>query len=365
VLHLLGQIDWVEGDVARAAEVLDESLRRLRESGSIGEVARDLATIGHLARAQGEIERAEACYAESLALRREIGDSWGIATLLAGLGAVALARGDDTRAARLHGQALALRRAHDDRGGISLSLDGLAAVAAARPQPERAARLFGAAAAQRAALGMPVPLLPTFTIEVERGIAGVRRRLGEAAFAAAWAAGQALTPEAAVEDALTLVEPAPPAAPVTMVGGDGGSLVVLTRSRRDAELQPLPVARCVCNDDVDQAVGGAGANGLATAPVTDGSAAEAIRFDREARELIVAGRRAALTPLEFGVLHYLTEREGRAVTRMALLSDVWGYEYEGGSNVVDAAVRSLRKKLGRYATAIETVTKVGYRYRRP
>jgi hypothetical protein len=196
-----------------------------------------------------------------------------------------------------------------------------------------------------------VPLLPTFTAEVERGLANVRRRLGEAAFAAAWTAGQALTPEAAVEDALTLVEPAPANAPTAMTGRDGGSLVVLTRSRRDAELQLLPETHDASDDGADRAM--------------RGSAAEAIHFDREARELIVAGRRTALTPLEFGVLHYLTEREGRAVTRMALLSDVWGYEYEGGSNVVDAAVRSLRKKLGRCATAIETVTKVGYRYRRP
>jgi DNA-binding response OmpR family regulator len=79
--------------------------------------------------------------------------------------------------------------------------------------------------------------------------------------------------------------------------------------------------------------------------------------------LLVEGRRIGLTRLEFGVMQYLVEREGKAVSRSGLLSDVWGYAYEGGSNVVDAAIRSLRKKLGQNATQIETVSGVGYRYR--
>jgi predicted ATPase len=90
-----------------------------------------------------------------------------------------------------------------------------------------------------------------------------------------------------------------------------------------------------------------------------------VRLDEEARELLVADQRVGLAPLEFAVLRYLAEREGKAVSRAALLADVWGYSYEGGSNVVDAVVRALRKKLGAYAAALETVTKVGYRYRHP
>jgi DNA-binding response OmpR family regulator len=87
-------------------------------------------------------------------------------------------------------------------------------------------------------------------------------------------------------------------------------------------------------------------------------------LDVEARELIVDGQRVGLTPLEFAVMNYLYQREGKAVTRVSLLADVWGYNYEGGSNVVDVVVRSLRKKLGERASMIETVTGVGYRFRR-
>ena len=51
----------------------------------------------------------------------------------------------------------------------------------------------------------------------------------------------------------------------------------------------------------------------------------------------------------------------RSVARDALLRDVWGYEWTGGSNVVDVAVSGLRRKLGPRAGALETVRGVGYR----
>ena len=70
-----------------------------------------------------------------------------------------------------------------------------------------------------------------------------------------------------------------------------------------------------------------------------------------------------LTPLEFGVLQSLLQRKGKAVSRATLIEEVWGQAYVGGSNVIDVVVRSLRKKLGRKAAALETVRGVGYRFR--
>lgn len=88
-------------------------------------------------------------------------------------------------------------------------------------------------------------------------------------------------------------------------------------------------------------------------------------LDFSAREVILDSGRVGLTPLEFGVLSYLYDHEGSAISRGDLLNHVWGHNYEGGSNVVDTKVRSLRKKLGPYADTIETVSGVGYRYRNP
>ena len=86
-------------------------------------------------------------------------------------------------------------------------------------------------------------------------------------------------------------------------------------------------------------------------------------LDEAARELVVDGRRIKLSRLECDVLRYLLEREGQVVARDALLRDVWGYEWTGGSNVVDVAVSGLRRRLGSSAGALETVRGVGYRLR--
>lgn len=86
-------------------------------------------------------------------------------------------------------------------------------------------------------------------------------------------------------------------------------------------------------------------------------------LDRDARELVLDGRRTSLTPLEFGVFAFLCDREGQAVTRDDLLREVWRTDYTGWSNKVDAVIAGLRHKLGRHAKRIQTVTGVGYRYR--
>jgi hypothetical protein len=84
-------------------------------------------------------------------------------------------------------------------------------------------------------------------------------------------------------------------------------------------------------------------------------------LDVESRALLVGSQRAGLTPLEFELMRYLIQNEEKAISRDELLNTVWGYEYTGGSNVVDGMVRSLRKKLGDYSDCIETVSGVGYK----
>lgn len=86
-------------------------------------------------------------------------------------------------------------------------------------------------------------------------------------------------------------------------------------------------------------------------------------LDLDAHELVMDGRRVALTQLEYQLMHYLMQREGKAVSRAELLADVWGYGYEGDSNVVEVAVGALRRKLGDGSTVVATVRGVGYRYR--
>jgi two-component system alkaline phosphatase synthesis response regulator PhoP len=88
-------------------------------------------------------------------------------------------------------------------------------------------------------------------------------------------------------------------------------------------------------------------------------------LDPDRRQLIIDGTRSDLTKLEFDVLQYLHEREGRVVGRAALLRDVWGYDWSGGSNVVEVVISALRRKLGDRAGSLQTVRGTGYRLAGP
>src|SRR5512146_2172172 len=88
-------------------------------------------------------------------------------------------------------------------------------------------------------------------------------------------------------------------------------------------------------------------------------------LDPDRRQLVLDGTRADLTKLEFDVLRYLHERDGRVVSRAALLRDVWGYDWSGGSNVVEVVISALRRKLGDSAASLQTVRGAGYRFTAP
>jgi DNA-binding response OmpR family regulator len=84
------------------------------------------------------------------------------------------------------------------------------------------------------------------------------------------------------------------------------------------------------------------------------------RLDPAARGLVVGARAEPLSALEYRTLAFLLEREGQVVGRTELLDAVWEQRH-AGSNVVDAVIRLLRKKLGPHASQLETVRGHGYR----
>lgn len=75
----------------------------------------------------------------------------------------------------------------------------------------------------------------------------------------------------------------------------------------------------------------------------------------------INGRTLDLTFKEFELLRYLNENPNRVFSREQLLSEVWGYDYFGGTRTVDVHVRRLRAKLGEHESLIGTVRNVGYR----
>jgi Response regulators consisting of a CheY-like receiver domain and a winged-helix DNA-binding domain len=73
------------------------------------------------------------------------------------------------------------------------------------------------------------------------------------------------------------------------------------------------------------------------------------------------GAFVTLTYKEFELLHYLMINDGIVMTRDKLLTQVWGFDYNGESRTVDMHIRSLRQKLGDSGEIIKTVRNVGYK----
>jgi DNA-binding response OmpR family regulator len=87
-----------------------------------------------------------------------------------------------------------------------------------------------------------------------------------------------------------------------------------------------------------------------------------LAIDTETYRVTAAGRPLDLTFKEFELLRFLATRPGRVSTRPALLREVWGYDFYGGTRTVDVHIRRLRAKLGpEHEHLIETVRGVGYR----
>ena len=73
------------------------------------------------------------------------------------------------------------------------------------------------------------------------------------------------------------------------------------------------------------------------------------------------GKQIALTLKEFELLEKLMRNQGIVLTRDQLLTEIWGYDFDGETRTVDVHIRTLRQKLGAKGEIIQTVRGVGYR----
>ncbi len=88
-----------------------------------------------------------------------------------------------------------------------------------------------------------------------------------------------------------------------------------------------------------------------------------ITLDTETREIWMSGMPVSLTPTEFSLLELFMQYPHRAFTREILLNRVMGYDYDGGTNIIDVHVNHLRKKLSdSEAQLIRTIYGVGYAF---
>jgi tetratricopeptide (TPR) repeat protein len=201
-LGTLGLVAWAGNDYERARALYEQSLGIFRALDDRLGIARTLNNLGEEAQTRGDWDRALALYEECLALDRKLGNREGMAFRLHNLGQVDLHRDQPERAAAMLAESLGLFQELGHMLGVMMNLAALGAVASAAGTAHfaRAARLFGAATALRERRGVAqhAPVAEQYA----RQVAAAREGLGPADFAAAWAEGEALTPEQAVAYAL-------------------------------------------------------------------------------------------------------------------------------------------------------------------
>ncbi|MHA7207863.1 response regulator transcription factor [Arthrobacter sp. MDT1-65] len=132
--------------------------------------------------------------------------------------------------------------------------------------------------------------------------------------------------------------------PDTVAGLEGGANDYMTKPFHVAEL--LARIRLRLTDQAPAAAGAVIAH-------------EGLSLDLHSRRARAGDEAVDLTAREFAILEVFLRHPDRVISREQLLSQVWGYDFDPGSNVVDVYVRALRKKIG--TERIETIRGVGYR----
>jgi predicted ATPase/DNA-binding XRE family transcriptional regulator len=189
-----------QGDYPWATTCVEESLALCRELGDHQGISRALMQMGIIACAQGDFDRATSLLDESVAILRQLGANVYLGWPLYKLGDVALRQGDTRRAVVCLRESLEHFQAFKSREGIACYLGTMAGVAVMQEHPARAVRLFGAAQAMLDKIGFQVGKVDR--ADIDRDIAVARAQLDVATFAAAWAAGRALSLDQAVAEAL-------------------------------------------------------------------------------------------------------------------------------------------------------------------
>jgi DNA-binding CsgD family transcriptional regulator/tetratricopeptide (TPR) repeat protein len=197
-----GVIAYELGDLDRATATITEALAYRRAHGPRNDIAWAVGHLGIVADLRGDLDRAVPLLEEALAIFRGNGDHSGVASTLTRLGWTHLERGNLSQAAARLAESLELSWAGGYRMLLIWCFSFVARLAARRGQPEAAARLFGAEAALRVAVGEPLP--DAEQAAYDAGVAQARAALPVAAFAAAWAAGEALPLAKAVAEARAL-----------------------------------------------------------------------------------------------------------------------------------------------------------------
>ncbi len=203
-LNNLGIVARHQGDPARAADCYAQSLAIYRALGDAMRVAMSLSNLGGVACDRNDPAGAIPLYRESLACYQDLSHPLGVAYVAHNLAGALRSERSPEEARRYYELSLTAQRGLRDRDLVVRTLSGLARVALDQERFDESVRLFGAAeraAAERDAEESPASAAAAACDEDEQdgAISTLRARMGRARFDALFAAGRALTPNAAIQ----------------------------------------------------------------------------------------------------------------------------------------------------------------------
>ncbi|HEY6570925.1 MAG TPA: tetratricopeptide repeat protein, partial [Candidatus Limnocylindrales bacterium] len=204
----LGLVERDAGRPEAAAQAFEEAIEIWERTGDPQRVSVGLHNAALLDLDCGRLDEAAGKLTRAHDIARDLGDRTEMAYALADLVRVDVERGDLDGAAEALAGSLPRAAAIGAKIIVPLALEGAAGLAAARGDDVLAIRLWAAAAADRALTGFAN--MPADERLVDARMSEARERLDPATVDAAWTDGGALTIEAAIEDAMTLVAAAAP-----------------------------------------------------------------------------------------------------------------------------------------------------------
>jgi DNA-binding CsgD family transcriptional regulator len=208
-----------QGRHGLAVALNEEAVELFLEVGEKWGAAIQLSFLAVAWRDRGDHDRAKPLAERALALSREVGERQAISASLYTLATLAQAERDHGRARELLEEGLTSSAELGNDADVAHCLEGLASVAGDEGRIERAARLWGAEESLLEKLETAVyTYVPDRSLHQSR-VAAARSRLGEEAFAAAWAEGREMTPDRAVEHALDRPETPEAAVPEAYPAG--------------------------------------------------------------------------------------------------------------------------------------------------
>ena len=197
----IAALDFDQGDFAGARIQLEQNLVYFRETKDQDHICNSLTRLGEIARAEGNFDLAKRYYIEALEIGRGLGSKPLIGVNTSNLGYIAVLDGELEKARSFFTESLACARELDSKVMIVFSLLGFAGAAAVEMNAQQAVHIL--AAVDVTIKGEEANSLnPADKAEYERYISLTRQQLDEAAFNAAWAEGQKLTLDQAIELAL-------------------------------------------------------------------------------------------------------------------------------------------------------------------